>query len=108
MVVRETTVVVALETTEVVVRGAVVAGVVTTVVAGTGMGEGVGLDRTRWTAGPRLHPAISTRPNPPATTATGSPFRTRAIVAAELTEVENPRPLLPRLGPESGSSPLAG
>jgi hypothetical protein len=44
LVVRETTVVVALATTDVVVRGAADVGVVTTVVAGTGMSEGVGLD----------------------------------------------------------------
>jgi hypothetical protein len=102
VVVRERTVVVALATTDVVVRGTDVVGVVTTVVAGTGMSEGVALDRTRWTAGPRLHPAISTRPNTAATTATGSPFRTTAIVAAGLTEVEYPGPSFSRLGGDSG------
>jgi hypothetical protein len=95
LVVRETTVVGALATTDVVVRRAAVVRVVTTVVAGTGMSGGVALDRTWWTAGPRLHPAISTRPNAPTTTATGSPFRTRVIVAAGLTEVEYPGPSVP-------------
>jgi hypothetical protein len=86
VVVRETTVVVGSGTADVEVRGAAVVGVETTVVEATGMSEALALDRTWWAADPRVHPAISTRPN--ATMATGSPFRTRAIVAAGLTEVD--------------------